>query len=176
MNRLIVGLLAAVGGLVIGSVGGRKTSNITFKDVKAAPGKIMSGISDAVKKTGKKVGSGLSTLAFWKKKKAVKTKVNLEKDHMDLVAKHQDLSEKYAKLSDDFSVTAKRKDLVETDLRDTESLLEQEIKKNEAYQTTVDEKDTELKEAAVDKKQVADDLKVAQTTIKKLEKAALETE
>jgi chromosome segregation ATPase len=170
MSRLIVGLLAAAGGLIIGSVGGRKKSNITFKDVKATPGKVMSGISNAVKKTGEKVSSGLSTLAFWKKKKEVKEKkVNHEKNY-------QDLSVKYGKLSDDFSTTVKRMNITEAELTGTAEQLRQANEKNETYQNTFTEKDEKLTKAVGDKNRAEADLKAAQNTIKKMEKAALKAE
>lgn len=179
MSRLLIGILSGVGGLIIGGFGGRKTSNITMKDVKAAPRKGMSAVFSGVKWTGRKIGSGLSSLAFWRKKKEVKKgKVNLKKDYRDLTVKHQNLSERYTKLSDDFSETAKRNVLIETDLADTKEilvaaeellidkkeLLRQADEKLETFQNTVDDKDTELRQTAAD-------LKIAQTTIKKMEKA-----
>ncbi len=177
MSRLLIGILSSVGGLIIGGFGGRKTSNITMEDVKAAPGKAGSAILGAVKKTGQKIGSGLSSLAFWKKKKEVKKgKVNLEKDHMDLVVKHQDLGEKHTKLSNDFSETVKRMDLIEIERDaviierdDKEELLRQAKEMNTTFQTTVDDKDTELTKAAADlKKANVDNQKLSSELAKKV--------
>jgi hypothetical protein len=189
MSRLLIGIISGVGGLIIGGFGGRKTSNVTIKDVKAVPGKGMSAVFSGVKWAGRKIGSGLSPLAFWKKKKEVKKgKVNLKQDFQNLTVKHQELSGKYTKLSDDFSETAKRMGLVKIERDnviierdDKEELLSQEIKKNAAFQNTVIDKDTELTKAAtdlkqetVDKQKAISDLKVAQGTIAKLQKATPE--
>ncbi len=183
MSRLLIGILSGVGGLIIGGFGGRKTSNITMKDVKAAPGKAGSAILGTVKKTGQKIGSGLSSLAFWKKKKEVKkTKIVASELTKAMLLEHHDLGEKYTQLSDDFSETAKRMDLMEIERDvviierdDKEELLSQEIKKNAAFQNTVIDKDKELTKAATDKQKAISDLKVAQTTIAKMEKAIPET-
>ncbi len=182
MSRVLVGIISGVGGLIIGGFGGRKTSNITMKDVKAAPGKAKSAVLGAVKKTGQKIGSSLSSLAFWKKKKEVKKgKVNLKQDHKDLVAKHQVLNEKHAKLSDDFSETVKRMNLIEIDRDDKEELLRQEKENNTTFQNTVNDQDedlkkadTDLKQETVDKLKALSDLKVAQTALAKLQKATPE--
>ncbi len=88
----------------------------------------------------------------------------------------QDLSVKHAKLSDDFSTTVKRMNIVESNLSDATEQLRQADTINTAFQNTVDAKDTELKEAAANKKQIAEDLKEAQITVKELKKAALEVE
>jgi hypothetical protein len=184
MGKVLIGILSGVGGLIIGGFGGRKTSNITMKDVIAAPGKAGSAILGAVKKTGQKIGSGLSSLAFWKKKEVKKGKVNLEKDHMDLVEKHQNLSERHTKLSGDFSETVKRMDLVEIDLADKEKQLEQAKEMSKTFQNTLDDQDTDLKQAAkdlkqavtdkeqavTDKQKLSSDLKIAQNTITELKK------
>lgn len=182
MSRVLIGIISGVGGLIIGGFGGRKTSNITMKDVKAAPGKAGSAILGAVKKTGQKIGSGLSSLAFWKKKKEMKKgKVNFEQ-------KFQDLTVKHSKLSDDFSETAKRMSLVEIERDDEKELLRQANETIATFQTTVDDKDTELTQAATDLKQantdkqkaitdkqkVSTDLQVAQATIKEMAKTAPE--
>lgn len=190
MSRVLIGIISGVGGLIIGGFGGRKTSNITMGDVIAAPGKGMSAVFGGVKWTGRKIGSGLSSLAFWKKKKEVKKgKVNLKKDYQDLTVKH-------AKLSDDFSETAKRMNLVEVELGEKDEQLRQAKEMNDTYQNTVNDQDEDLKKAATDLKQetvdkqkaVSDlkqetvdklkalsDLKVAQTTIAKMQKATPES-
>ncbi len=183
MCRVLIGIISAAGGLIIGGFGGRKTSNITMEDVIAAPGKAGSAVLSAVKKTGRKIGSGLSSLVFWKKKKEVKKgKVNLKQDHKDLVAKHQVLSEKHTKLSDDFSETAKRMNLVEVERDDYKEEARQAKEMNTTFQNTVDEKDEELTKAAADLKQetankqkAVSDLKIAQTALAKLEKSTSES-
>jgi hypothetical protein len=150
MTRLIVGILSAAGGLILGTGAGRSTSNITMKDIKAAPGKTFSFASNTVKKTGKKIGSGLSSLAFWKKNaKRVNKKVNHEKNY-------QDLNVKYGKLTDDFSTAVKAKDTAETKLADVTEELRQAKENNTTFQNTLDQRDIDLKEA--------------QNTIKKMEK------
>lgn len=162
MSKLIVSLLSAAGGLIIGGFSGRKTSNITFGDVKAAPRKVVSSISNTAKKAGKKIGSGFSTLAFWKKKKEVKKKtVNHEQNY-------QNLSKKHAKLSDDFSTTVKRMNLVETDLSDRDEQLRQEKEKNEAFRNTVDDQDAEIKQMKLD---LTSAQSVATAALKKQEKS-----
>jgi predicted phage tail protein len=196
MSRLLVGIISAAGGLIIGGFGGRKTSNITMEDVKAAPGKAGSAILGAVKKTGQKIGSGLSSLAFWKKKKEVKkTKIVASELTKAMLLEHHDLGEKYAKLTNDFSETAKRMGLVEIERDDKKELLRQANVKLDTFQNTVDEKDEKLRKAATDLKQantdeqkaIADkqkaitdtqkavsDLKIAQTTIATLQKVTPE--
>jgi chromosome segregation ATPase len=141
MTRLIVGIISAAGGLILGTAGGRSTSNITMKDVKAAPGRTLSFASNTVKKTGKKIGSGLSSLAFWKKDaKRVNKKANFEK-------KYQDLSEKHDKLEDDFSTAVVEKNTAEGQLADVREQLRQEKENNETFKNTLDQRDIDLKAA-----------------------------
>lgn len=72
MSRAIVAVIASVGGLVVGAIGGRKTSKVTIKDVKSYPGKVGKSLSGTAKKIGGK-------MVFWKKsakKKAAPKKTN----------------------------------------------------------------------------------------------------
>jgi len=168
MTRLIVGAISATGGILIGAFSGRKTSSITMKDVKAAPGKAFSSISGVVKKTGSKMASGVKSLAFWNRKS--KEDAPVKETKADLEIKYQGLNEKYSNLSDDFSETVKRKDIVEADLLDTQEKLRQETEKVEAFQTSIEDNDIMLTEMGKKKKQAEVDLKLAQTEITKLKK------
>lgn len=166
MSRVLIGIISAAGGLVIGSFGGRKTSNITMKDVKAAPGKAKSAVLGAVKKTGKKIGSGLSSLTFWKKNaKRVNKKPNFEKNYRDLSVKHD-------KLEVDFSTAVKGKNTAETQLADVTEKLRQADEQNETFKNTFAEKDDEVTKANDGKDAAEADLLKAQNTIKKMEKDA----
>ncbi len=166
MSRVLIGIISGVGGFIIGGLGGRKTSNITMKDVKAAPGKAGSAVLSAVKKTGRKIGSSLSSLAFWKKKaKRVNKKPNSEKNYRDLSVKHD-------KLEDDFSTAVKGKNTAETQLAGVTEQLRQAKEQNETFKNTFAEKDGEVTKANGDKTKAEADLVKAQNTIKKMEKDA----
>jgi hypothetical protein len=178
MSRLLVAICSVIGGLLVGAVGGRSTSSVTFGDVKAAPGKTFSTFSGFVKKAGKKVSSGISSLAFWQKKEEP-----VKKEEVDFEMKYQEVSEKYAILSDDFSTAVKEKDILatrlsdaETKLKDSERKLGEEEKKNLAYQNTVADNDKELTKAINEKKAAEAELKTAKTTITKMKKSDSEAE